>query len=291
MTGLEIENFYKLDKKEYVLENNKEFLKIYKEMIEKNSCYLKIEQLQNLIDEIVSFFEFKYPNKMFNDVIYNFEKNKDFYNYKDISKKMDIDALKYRLHHDYVSFLECDYPRYIELKYRQLANNSFMSSMYIKLEKDGSVDEYSLSKLKEIDMFKGLGTNESIESILEYLNSFINIPNDINLEQLEKICIEHKNKLYIRNKVLELVPLAILYSGNTLPIYGVLRAKSFVRMFNKEYNLNMSTEKIDEIMNKNYANLNYEDKVFIIDENKHENIYKNQRLKSLSKIFRKKNSN
>ena len=87
MIGFEIENFYKLDKKEYVLEKNKEFLKIYKEMIEKNSCYLEIEQLQNLIDEIVSFFEFKYPNKMFNDVIYNFAKNKYFYNYKDISKK------------------------------------------------------------------------------------------------------------------------------------------------------------------------------------------------------------
>ena len=32
MTGVEIENFYKLDKKEYVLENNKDFLKVYKKM-------------------------------------------------------------------------------------------------------------------------------------------------------------------------------------------------------------------------------------------------------------------
>lgn len=93
MTGLEIENFYKLDKKEYVLERNKEFLKVYKKMLEDNCCYLEIDELQNLIDEIVLFFEFKYPNKMFKDVIYNFEKNKYFYNYKELYKKMEVLAL------------------------------------------------------------------------------------------------------------------------------------------------------------------------------------------------------
>ena len=257
MTGLEIENFYKLDKKEYLLVNNKEFLKIYKEMIEKNSCYLKIEQLQKIIAEIVSFFEFKYPDNMIIDIIHNREKNKDFYNCKEISKKLGMEELKYRLYHDYVSFLECNYPRHIELKYRQWENNPFMSSMYIKLEKDGKVEKYSLSNLKEIDIFSGLGDEESVESILEYLNSLINIPDNVDYSGIEQVYENHKNRVLLRNELLKLIPLAILYSKNTLPIYGILRAKSFIRIFNKEYILNMDTKKIDEIMMIDYANINF----------------------------------
>ena len=54
MTFKEAENFYKQDEKKYDIENNKEFLKWFKDSIKKGYHYFTdIEDLQQKIDEIV----------------------------------------------------------------------------------------------------------------------------------------------------------------------------------------------------------------------------------------------
>ena len=80
MTGLEIENFYSSNEEKYILEKNKEFIELYKEMLKKGlHPIINISQMQEMIYDIVSFYEFKYPSELC-DSIKNF-------NYKEETKK------------------------------------------------------------------------------------------------------------------------------------------------------------------------------------------------------------
>ena len=49
--------------------------------------------------------------------------------------------------------------------------------------------------------------------------------------------------------------LKMLYSS--LPERGYIRAKSFMKMFNKEYDLDLNMEKLDSIMSIDYKDTNY----------------------------------
>ena len=53
ITGLEWDNFFRMDDERYILKNNKSFLTWYREL-EKDGFYFKLnlEQMQNLIDKI-----------------------------------------------------------------------------------------------------------------------------------------------------------------------------------------------------------------------------------------------
>lgn len=72
---------------------------------------------------------------------------------------------------------------------------------------------------------------------------------------MDKIELIHKIDLKLREILLQLTSLSIIYSKNTSPERGYLRAKKFIEEFN-EYipNLNLSTNEIDEIMNMDYIN-------------------------------------
>lgn len=66
MTIADAERFYKFNQKEYELNNNKDFLGWYSNIIKKGySAYLDIETIQNLIDSIVNWYEIKYPEREF----------------------------------------------------------------------------------------------------------------------------------------------------------------------------------------------------------------------------------
>ena len=80
------------------------------------------------------------------------------------------------------------------------------------------------------------------------------VETNIDYSELQKRIQDHKNSVGLRNKVLELVMLNLLYSKNALPENGYIRAKRFMRMFNKEYNLDLNMEKLDEIMGVDYSN-------------------------------------
>ena len=62
---------------------------------------------------------------------------------------------------------------------------------------------------------------------------------------------DHNCDLELRKRILQLIALKLLYSQNTTPGRGYKRAKKFIDEFNKELNLNLSSEKIDNIINTN----------------------------------------
>jgi len=50
----------------------------------------------------------------------------------------------------------------------------------------------------------------------------------------------------------------LIYSENTIPSRGHFRAQEFIKEFNEELNLTLSTEEIDEIITRDYNNIENE---------------------------------
>lgn len=242
MTGLEIENFYSLDKKEYDLKNNKEIIDLY----QYSSKIINLEQMTYLMNILVIFFEFKLPDVIFN----NCNKTSDFKNTIELSKKIDINQLKYRLYHDYNMFLDLPLGRTIQLrKETSIILESKMT--FLQIENDGTIENNELEMLKDL---KYIYDTENIKNIYDLYHYLETLGNKLDYSELEKTIIKHKYDILLRNKFLELTMLKILYSETSLPIYSKERVKSFRRMMNKEYNSHLQLEKIENIMNIDYSN-------------------------------------
>lgn len=252
MTGLEWDNFHKLDREEYIIMKNEEFLKYYRKNLEEGyNPILNLKEMQVLINEITKFFEFKYPEEMLNGIYHQSKEDQDTFNKcLKIAKELDMNQLKYRLYHDQVSFLECSYAQYIQLKRNQkkLYETSFCD---IRVDFEGKVEHYDLEALKSENFLEDI---EGINRVEDLLGRYLGIETAIDYSNLEKAVKNHKISVSLRNKVLELTMLSLLYSNNAHPRNGYLRAKRFMRMFNKEYNLDLNMEKLDDIMSVDYSN-------------------------------------
>lgn len=252
MTGFEMDNFYQLDKKEYILENNLEFMKWYSCFVKEGfQSILNLEQMQNLIEEIANFFEIKYPNRMLEKIIYgvNIRLDDSFKDVFMISKLFDINQLKYRLHHDKVQFLECSYGNVISLE-KEKKHLFDLDKVSIRVFSDGTLDKFDLEFLQISGFLEDISGIDRIENLFGRLES---IPTDINYSELKKWIEYHRNCIFLRNRVLALVPLKLLYSESSNPDFGYFRAKSFVRMFNKEYGTGFNLQQLDQIMAIDYS--------------------------------------
>lgn len=251
MTGLEWENFEKYDNKEYIVEQNTEFIKYYEEKL-KEGYYpaLDLNEIQNLIDKLAMFFEFKYPEEMFNASMYpDGTKKEVFHKCSKIAKKLDIEQLKYRLTHKELYFLDCEYPIYFTLKRPKELFKS--DNSMVRIESDGKIDPLELESLK----FDGFIENiDGITRVEDLLVRYFSQETNIDYSELERAITNHKNSVAIRNKVLEMTMQKMLYSS--LPEHGYVRAKRFMKMFNKEYNSGLNMKKLDDIMSIDYKDTN-----------------------------------
>ncbi len=251
MTGLEWENFEKYDNKEYIVEQNAEFIKYYEAKL-KEGYYpvLDLNEIQNLIDKLAMFFEFKYPEEMFNASMYpDGTKKEVFHKCSKIAKKLDIEQLKYRLTHKELYFLDCEYPIYFTLKRPKELFKS--DNSMVRIESDGKIDPLELESLK----FDGFIENiDGITRVEDLLVRYFSQETNIDYSELERAITNHKNSVAIRNKVLEMTMQKMLYSS--LPEHGYVRAKRFMKMFNKEYNSGLNMKKLDDIMSIDYKDTN-----------------------------------
>ena len=247
-TETAISNFYKLDNKEYILEKNQEFMFWYNQKIKEGyQPFLSLKELQKLMYEIVSFFEFKYHQNMITEM-HNHKKSKDYLMSLEISEKLGIEELKYRLSPNALHFLECDYDKYFELK-KKKKHLWDLPRLIIFVDEFGTISENSLSDLKDYEYLEDI---EGITTIPDLLKKLLTSSINIDYSDLKRKIFNNKTNRELRKKFLELTMLAMLYSKNSHPSYSYVRIKSFIRMFNKEYNLNLNTSKIDEIMNFDY---------------------------------------
>ena len=213
MTGLEFNNFMSLDKRKYILEENKEFLKWYSEMEKQGfKSFINICQMQDLINQITMFYEFKYPNVLFDSMRYNI--NLEACNKaKEISKMLDFEQLKFRLYHDYVQFLECSYQHHVTLNTPKIGWGN-LDSMMVRISSNGEVDKYDLNCLKEYNFIDDI---EEIERIEDLYGRFESIDTDVDYSELKRWIYLHKYYVSLRNRVLNLVKMNFLFKKNKSP--------------------------------------------------------------------------
>ena len=299
MTIKEANNFYKQDKKEYILSTKVIINKWLKDIIEKESIDLKnvkypenykyvlkevlkhiyesikdIKDLQKLVDFIVTWYEIKYPNNEFeldNGIIYIVLNDK-----ARLAQYMDVDELIKRLNKDQKAIMICGYRAGgwssipIRINKKKIRDYSIFFSIDVTNTIGGLNNDYSIPvnadyKTGLVDLTGTLG--KELTNIIDekyIMRGYINLDelynelsnSDINLDfnSLKSTILDRKLMLKIREHILELAALKLLYSKNTIPEYGYERAKRFIKEFNKELNTNLTTDRIDEIMNKDYKN-------------------------------------
>lgn len=258
MTVLEWENFRALDERKYILEENKEFLKYYLRMHKQGfKSIIDIYHIQRLINEIVEFYEVKYPNKLLSELEYSCNISDDSLEAIKISRMFDMKQLKFRLPHDYNQFLECSYEGLVRLQKpkKNLADPNDLEQYYVEIGTGGFVNDYAVKILQK---YHFLDDASGINCADDLLNRFASIETEVNYSELKKWVDGYNYDVSLRNWVLKLIPLAMLYSKTTRPEYGYVRAKSFVRTFNKEYNLKLDLEELDFIMSRDYSKSNKE---------------------------------
>lgn len=266
MTITQARKFYEQDQREYNLEENKEFLSWFKDKI-KNDYYpfIEIEELQELINNITYWYEIKYPEREF-----EFEegiKNLDFKSIAPLSKSMNIYQLMYRLSDDQLCLINGEYRSncggirniynggskvvdqkavlYIVIK--QINNNYNANGINNNL----IICAYPNGEVIINDSLKKYVGKERI-NLDELLSLFEEkYSHNLDFSVLKADVDDHNCDLELRKRILQLIALKLLYSQNTTPGRGYKRAKKFIDEFNKELNLNLSSEKIDNIINTN----------------------------------------
>jgi molybdopterin converting factor small subunit len=268
----EANRFYEQDDKRYQLKDNKLFLSWLDDVTSKGyEKFIDIDELQDFIDKLVNWYEFKYPEKELE--FYEGTRYLNFYDIRSISKSMNVRQLLYRLTHNQLCLMECGYrakswgqsPIYENGKEVGFNTCIFMHV----IEKNAKEEEALYGRLPyffiTVDYLSGLvtvdselrkyvGSRDTIS--LEVLtNRFSTYYSDsLGIEELEKCLFNHECDIELRNKILELVSLKLLYSRNTIPERGYIRANRFINEFNKKFNLNLSTYAIDEAINRDYTN-------------------------------------
>ena len=281
MTIREVENFYEQDSKKYKIEKNDDFLKWVKSLISNGyRCYIKTDEMQDLIDKIANWYEIKYPEREFE----HFEgiRNIDFQDIKSISNVMDVRQLFFRLSHNQLRLMECGYrakgwgqhPIYDNGKKVGWKTQIFMRLNKKNEEKYNSwldresyfllhADHLTGKVLKSFELEEYLDGKEDL-NLDELLSIFKGkYTDELDFTELKESVYNHNCDLELRHKVLQFVALKLLYSKNTSPERGYERAKRFINEFNKELDVKLTTKQIDEIVNKDYSNVKKNDDINI----------------------------
>ena len=272
MTVAQAERFYGQDTKDYEIEKNKDFLTWLKTSIKDGyHCFIKTEELQELIDSIVNWYEIKYPERELE--YFEGTRHMNFQDIRRISDVMDIRQLLFRLPHNQLCLMECGYrakgwgqhPIYENGKKIGWKAQIFMSINRKNEEESDSLLGKAPYFLLHADHMTGEVSNDY--ELEEYLDSEENLnldelfsifkekyTDELDFTELKESVYDHNCDMELRHRILQLVALKLLYSRNTIPERGYERAKRFINEFNKKLGLELSTEQIDEIIHRDYTN-------------------------------------
>ncbi len=288
MTIIQAERFYEQDSKKYEVLKNKELLSWLENQVKNGyQPFINSEGLQKFIDNIASWYEIKYPEREmeFYEEIRYFE----FEKMKPLSKLMDIKQLMYRLPREQLYLMKCNY-RSTGQGFRNVYDdkNEIVAEkpiLFMSIYRKNVEDNQFLmsSKLPGFLLYADTDTDSGKVEIDYNLKDYVNTDNitldelltlfkekyseEFNFTELEKCVYAHNCDVELRNKVLQLVALKLLYSRRTIPERGYERAKRFINEFNKKMNLNISTEEIDNVISKDYTNTEKVDTVTVKEKN------------------------
>jgi len=264
MTIKEANNFYKQDEMKYEVATNKEFIKWYNNLIwDGYKPYMTTTNIQELIDKLVIWYEIKYPEK-------DFQKNEgitypNFENIESLSKVMTIDELLYRLSNKEASIFKCNYRSGSGGVYHNEELGKDVSCTYIGFDRKMNDDKRPLYYTDVYNFIIDSETGKIINSsslpdgydydnftILDLYNTLKDVW-ILNLKNVLKCIKNHEYDILLRNKILELTALKLLYSESTTPEHGYKRARIFISEFNQELNIKLDTSEMDLIMMEDYS--------------------------------------
>ena len=272
MTIAQAERFYEKDTKDYEIEKNKDFLTWLKISIKDGyHCFMKTEELQELIDSVVNWYEIKYPERELE--YFEGTKHLGFQDIRKISDVMDIRQLLFWLPHNQLCLMECgyrakgwgQYPIYengkeidlkvqifmkINKKIKEECNPWYGETTYFLLHADHMTGE--VSNDYELEEYLDSEENLNLDELLSIFKE--KYTDELDFTELKESVYDHNCDMELRHRILQLVALKLLYSRNTIPERGYERAKRFINEFNKKLGLELSTEQIDEIIHRDYTN-------------------------------------
>lgn len=272
MTIAQAERFYEQDTKDYEIEKNKDFLTWLKTSIKDGyHCFIKTEELQELIDSIVNWYEIKYPERELE--YFEGTRHMNFQDIRRISDAMDIRQLLFRLPHNQLCLMECGYRAKGWGQHSIYENGkeiSWKAQIFMSINRKNEEESDSLLGkapyfLLRADHMTGEVSNDY--ELEEYLDSEENLnldellsifkekyTDELDFTELKESVYDHNCDIELRHRILQLVALKLLYSRNTIPERGYERSKKFINEFNKKLGLALSTEQIDEIIHRDYTN-------------------------------------
>ena len=266
MTKEELKNFYSEDEKLYDLNENKKFLYMFNHLIDEGyELFIGIDEMQDMIDRLAAWYEIKFPEREFD--FYDGKMTSDFSKFKELSDVMDIKQLFFRLTDNQQKLLEGLYRSNVQKSYPIYNMDKVIGvskKVYYKVERTEN-DKY-FSKHKDfvvsadaetglVDMDYEIEKYVSVDEIDIYnlVKLFIDEHYDkLDFSELEKASNNKYLDNYLRDRLLEFVALKLLYSRKTTPFRGYERAKRFMDEFNKKLGLNLSMDRLDNIMNRDY---------------------------------------
>lgn len=266
MTGEEVKNFYKEDERLYDLKENKKFLIMFNHLIDDGySLFIGIDEMQDLIDRLFTWYEIKYPEREFD--FYDGKLTSDFVTKKELSDLMNINQLFFRLSDNQIKLLEGNY-RTISMKeypiYEEGKKIGVSKKVYFKINRNENDIYYNKHKDFIISADAVSGKVDTDYETDKYITGNVTIDDiyrkfkeeytdRLEFEMLEKAINNKYIDNYLRDSILEFVALKLIYSKKTTPERGYIRAKRFIDEFNSRLGLNLTYEEINRVMNKDYS--------------------------------------
>lgn len=255
-----------ITQKRYLVQENKAFLKWYKEQL--NNGYLPLltlEEIQELINKMTIWYEWKYPSR-------ELDKIQDI-RFKDIQTIMDnftLDQLNYRLNDREIEILDCCNYRApttarvpISVNLDENKNscdiNDFETiiflSLYLKTKSQKEIGITATTEGKIINSFNSINKKylkKTNATTLEELLAFLEAKKYCGLDYTDlKKCILNKQiDKELRKKIIKMASLSLIYSPNTILEHGHYRAEKLIEEFNEYYGLNLSIKEIDLFTNE-----------------------------------------
>ena len=251
MTIAQADRFYEQDKKKYEINKNKDLLLWLKKQAEIGyTPFIEIEELQDLINNIAYWYEIKYPERELE--LEQYITTPDFEGIKSLSKAMDFNQLMYRLPRKQLYLIYGEYRSIaITIKFKNIKSNPYYITStlpHFRVYFDPQTGQIENSYYtKKFTGDKNVTLNELLTLFKEKYDD------QVDFKELEECIYTNNYDIELRRQILQLAALKLLYSETTIPERGYERAKRFIDEFNKELNINLSTEEIDEIINRDYS--------------------------------------
>lgn len=248
---MENEEFYREDKEEYNIMTNTKLIKwLLHEMKEGYDYTIDIKDLQRIVDSLADWYETKYPTVLCT--------KGNIHGIDDMSKNMNVDSYLCRLTETQQNLLSCPYHakdmRIFEKKHEGLKDKYIEFQLKkgfnsITLDADvnhGFIAEWSIKDLADWNISIPYMTD-----INELYIAFTHIGKDMEYKDLERIVKDHEIDLKLRNELLNLVSLKLIYSKKDSIEYGYKRSLCFIKEFNDYYyNISLNSDKIDALVNE-----------------------------------------